>query len=375
MKTILGMVQKGMCKYSRATFWRAVSARLNSHRNKACFLVSILSLISITGLSQLSDVKDVSAPTPAKICKADNKNGWVSVSGFAHLLFFYGRGPTDLPTFTSGNMMIEALTDEKASIKAFGESPFLVTRDGLRYRLLDDAVIHSKVGEVHRDQILATFAALNLPLNTPINVGSNTFSINDLLSECVANFNLNEKEPAWTAMTLTEYLPPKKKWVNRFGEATSFSQLVRRLLNVDLNTQSCGGTHVLEALIQIYNTDHRHPILDDNTRTQLSSYLKNIVAEIIQNQQADGHWNKDWCHALNDIDTGLMPVMETRLLVTGHLLQMLNELDPQFRPPNTVFIKGTQWITQTLNSSEVHYDVSWICPYVHGVTVARKKFY
>jgi hypothetical protein len=360
-----------MCKHSRVTFWRAVSARMRSQANKICSVVGVFLLISAKSLAQSSDVQKISAPTPAKICKADNEKNWVDVSSFAHLLLFYGRGQTDLPTFTSGNMMIEALTDEKVSIKAFGESPFVVTRNGLRYRLHDDAVFHSKVGEVHRDQVLATFAALNLPLNTPISVGSNTFSINDLLSECVANFNLNEREPAWTAMALTEYLPPQENWVNRFGETTSFSQLVKRLFDVDLNAQSCGGTHILEALIQIYNTDRIHPILDDSTRMKLNSYLKAIVTEIVQNQQADGHWNKDWCKAVNP-DTGLEPTVETRLLVTGHLLQMLNELDPEFRPPNTVFTKGAQWITQTLNSSDVHYDVGWLCPFTHGVIMAHK---
>jgi hypothetical protein len=310
------------------------------------FVVSILLLSPIKSPAQFSDIHEIFVPTPAKICKADNEKEWVSVSGFAHLLLFYGRGETDLPTFTSGNLMIEALTDEKAAIKAFGETPFVITRNGLRYRLRDDAVFHSNVGEVHRDQVIATFAALNLPLNTPISVGSQRFSINDLLSESVANFNLNEKEPAWTAMAFTKYLPPQEKWVNRFGEATSFSDLTRHLFGVNLNAQSCGGTHILEALIQIFNTDHHHPILDYKTRMELTSYLKNIAVEIAQNQQSDGHWDMHWCGALGS-DTASMPPIESRLLVTGHLLQMLDELDPQFRPPNTVLLKGAQWVTQT----------------------------
>lgn len=359
------------CSPSSVRSRGAVSGCMKSRRTKTFFLVGILLLIIAKNPAQFLYAQEISAPTPSAICKVDNKEKWVNVSAFAHLLLFYGRGQTDLPTFTNGNMMIEALTDEKTSIKAFGESPFVTTRNGLRYRLLDDAVFHSKVGEVHRDQVLATFAALNLPLNTPIRVGSNTFSINDLLSECVANFNLNEKEPAWTAMALAEYLPPKEKWVTRFGEATSFSQLVRHLLGVDLNTQSCGGTHILEALIQIHNTDRHHSILDPETRTQLSSYLKNIVSEIVQNQQADGHWNKDWCKAVN-ADTDSLPTEETRLLVTGHLLQMLTELDPQFRPPDAVFTKGAQWITQTLNSPDVHYNADWLCPFTHGVIMAHK---
>ena len=91
----------------------------------------------------------------------------------------------------------------------------MVTRHGLRYCLYDDPVFHSKVGEVHRDQVLATFAALNLPLNTPMSAGSRTFSINDLLSECEANFDINEKEPAWTATRKTDFRRASKNFTRR----------------------------------------------------------------------------------------------------------------------------------------------------------------
>jgi hypothetical protein len=106
---------------------------------------------------------------------------------------------------------------------------------------------------------------------------------------------------------------------------------------------------------------------------QLSSFLKRIVAETTQSQQADGYWNMNWCGAVAS-DTGSTNPIVTRLLVTGHLPQMLNELDPQLRPPNTVFKKGAQWITQTLNSSDVHYDDGWLCPFTHGA-MAHKNFY
>jgi hypothetical protein len=249
-----------------------------------------------------SNSQDIPIPTPAQICKPDNQKMWVSISGFAHLLLFYGRGPTDLPAFTSGNMMIKALTDEQAAIHAFGKSPFVITRNGLRYFTFHDPIFDSPVGEDHRDQVLATFAALNLPLNTPIHLirgthfkfKSGSYSIADLLSESVANFSVDQREPAWTAMAYAKYLPPKRDWENRFGERTSFSQLVKHLFRVDLNSQSCAGTHIFEALIQISDADHQYSLLDNQTRNQLDIYLTTTINQIVRSQQPDGGWNKQW---------------------------------------------------------------------------------
>jgi len=331
-------------------------------------------ILTVTGFSDSSVQKNgprsEAMPTPARICHSDNEKAWVSVSGFAHLLLFYGRGPTDLPSFTSGDLMVKALTDEQTAILAFGKSPFVQTRNGLRYFLYDDPTFHTDVGEVHRDQCLATFADLNMSLEIPIHLKSGNYTISNLLSESVANFSLDQREPAWTAMAYVKYLAPQKEWVNRFGERTSFSQLVKHLFLVDLNSQSCAGIHIFEALVRIYNADEHYAILDNETRKQLNSYLKATIHEIVQNQQADGGWKKQWCASVND-DIGKMTPIEARLLVTGHLLQILNELDSQWRPTNMVYVRAAEWIKQVLNSPNTHYDVFWLCPFTHGVLNAR----
>src|SRR5207248_1821096 len=122
-------------------------------------------------------------------------------------------------------------------------------------------------------QCLATFAALNLRLDTPIRLKSRSYSIIDLLSESVANFGFDQTELAWTAIAFAKYLPPKKEWTNRFRERTSFSQLTQHLLHLDMNSQSCAGTHILQALANIDSADGRYSILDKETRKQVDAYL------------------------------------------------------------------------------------------------------
>ncbi len=310
-------------------------------------------------------------PTLARIYPLDNTNK-VSVSGCCHLLLFYGLGPTDLPSFTSGDVVVKALTDEQAGVQAFGKSPFIRTRNGLRYLLSKDPVFDNDVGEAHQDQCLATFAALDLPLKLPIRLKTQSYSISDLLSESVANFSFDQKELAWTAIAFAKYLPPKQEWVNRFRERTSFSRLAQHLLQLDLNSQSCAGTHILQALVNIQTADRVHSILNTKTRKQLGTYVTEKLQEILRRQQADGSWSREWCDAINKDETGLITPLQFRILVTGHLLEVLNSLDSQQRPPNPVYLQAAEWVRQALNSNEIRPDGSLFCPFTHAARSARE---
>lgn len=152
-----------------------------------------------------SDKNSCNIFSPSQICRSDNRGDWITVSGLCHLLMFYQLGKTDLAEFPGGVDMLRALTDETTAIKVFGKSPFVRTQNGIRYFLSkESAFYNSGVGEVHRDQCLATFAGLNLPLNTPLKLRSGTYSIKDLFSEMIANYDVNQAEPAWTAMAMAK---------------------------------------------------------------------------------------------------------------------------------------------------------------------------
>jgi hypothetical protein len=271
------------------------------------FLIPLAIAISRTSHSEQSEYV---VQTPARICNLTNEDKWVTVSGLSHLLLFYGRGPTDLPTFTSGEFMLRALLDEPTAEKCFGKSPFVKTRHGLRYSTLNDPVFHSKAGESHSDQCLAAFADLNLPLSTCIHLRSGEYTILSLLAESEAQFSLDQHEPAWTAMAYVKYIPPNVTWTNRFGEKTSFSQLSQHLLKVDLASQSCDGTHILEALVRINNADSEHPLLDAETRNRVKAFITNRVCEIVELQNADGSWEKQWCESLRRTRGSLPPKEE-----------------------------------------------------------------
>ncbi len=314
---------------------------------------------------------ETATPTLVRICQPENKTAWLSVSGLCHVLDFYGLGPTDLPSLQSGERALKALTDEETAIQIFGKSPLVKTESGLRYALFDEMSVNVDLGEAHRDQCLAAFAALDVPLSTPIHLRSGAYSIADLLADSLASFDFKQRELAWSAMAFAKYVPPETQWTNRNGVRLNFSELVGALLRTDFNAEKCAGIHIFEALILIRNADRRSPILDDAARERLNSFLKATIAELVQRQQINGSWNKAWCGAVKD-DNGLMSPFQMSFLVTGHLLEVLDKLDPAFRPERKVYLKAASWITHSINSPEIRPNGFWLCPFTHAAHGARE---
>jgi hypothetical protein len=310
-------------------------------------------------------------PTLARICTPENKTAWVSVSGLCHVLDFYGFGKTDLALFPTGDLALKALTDEETARQFFGKTPLIKTENGLRYALYDEFSVDVDLGEAHRDQCLSIFAALDLPLGTPVRLKSGTYSFADLLSESMSSFELNQREIAWSAMVFARYVPPKRGWTNRSGKEITFPKLVDALLAIDLNTQKCGGAHVFEALMLIEKADRKLPILDEQSRSRLGAWLKTTVEQIIKSQRADGSWSKAWCAGVKDESEPMSP-FQMSFLVTGHLLEILNKLDPPLRPEKEVFVRAAGWISKAINSPEIQPNGFWVCPFTHAVHGARQ---
>jgi hypothetical protein len=309
-------------------------------------------------------------PTLKRICGPTN-NALRSISGLCHLLLFYNLGPTDIPQFNSGQTALRVLTDESTAVKILGASPFIRTRKGIRYVLAKDPVFATGVGESHRDQCLATFALLHLPLTTPLTLKAGNYSIADLLSDSIASFSFDEREPAWTGFALAKYLPPVRSWSNRFGERASFSSLAQHLIDLDWNTQSCAGTHVFQALLAIQQSDDAFGILDMSVRANLRGFIDNLLKEAKYSQEEDGGWPTSWCNKLHR-NKGLGDSFEQRVIVTGHLLEVLDSVPAAKRLPRNVYIKGAQALLPALNSLATNLDDSIICPFTHAARVARK---
>jgi hypothetical protein len=322
-------------------------------------------------LSAMVSHAQTNLPTLARICTSENKTAWVSVSGLCHVLDFYGLGKTDLPLFPSGELALKALTDDKTAIRFFGKSPLVETWHGVRYALYDEYSTGVDLGEAHKDQCLSIFASLDLPLSTPVHLKSDSLTLKDMLAESMYSFTLKQREITWSAMAFAKYVPPKTSWTNESGEEINFSKITDALLKIDLNSQKCGGTHVLEALLLIEKADRKTPVLDAATRARLDAWLKTTLAQLVKSQHDDGSWSKGWCAGLRD-DSEPMSPFQMSFLVTGHLVEILNKLDPPLRPRQEIFLKAAHWISNSVNSGEIQPNGFWVCPFTHATHGARE---
>jgi hypothetical protein len=149
-----------------------------------------------------------------------------------HLLHLYGLEETfPYSDVESGTKLLDMLTNDRIGQPFFGVAPLIRTRSGIRFQ----GEPGLRASESHRDQCLASFGELGLPLSYPLLVDGQNHTLRDVLCDSVANFHLKQAELNWTALAYILYLPPSRKWVNRYGEQYSFDDVVRNLLHRPLS--------------------------------------------------------------------------------------------------------------------------------------------
>ncbi len=294
-----------------------------------------------------------------------------SVSGLLHGLIlhrFGDLGLTGMGQPTTGLDALRILTDERRAIGFFGETQFVRTRNGLRFRLqgLDGGGDGDWRGESHRDQSLSTFAMLKLPKDIPIDLEDEKLSIADLISESVANFTFKQGEMNWTAIAYAHYLPPATHWTDRFDRTTTFSELTDHLIETGFEGQSCGGLHVFQAVAAIELADTKHGILDQETRIRCRNFVRESLRKAKIRQQEDGSWNRYW-HLDDATESSKETSLTNQIVVTGHMLELLHNLD---QPVDAKMIVGaTRWIYEILQQ-DVPKDVG-VCPLTHALNGVR----
>jgi hypothetical protein len=289
-----------------------------------------------------------------------------------HLLRLYGLGPTPGLHFASGREALGALTDVTTSERYFGEPAFFPTRSGIRYRPPEHSL---RVGsENHRDICLATFAEAGLPLSTEFSTPNETFHLRDLLSDSLANFHLKQDELAWTAVAYGLYLSPGRRWTNRFGETFGWDELTDALLAAPFARSSCGGTHLLYALILVRRLERVPCSLSAAVTTRLEVRLKGAIQSACALQASDGSWSMDWWARAGGLPAGYRPLADrsdfNRLLITGHLLECLTLAPPHLQPPADVYRRAARWLCHVLQDERWNSDQA-MCPRTHAICAVR----
>ena len=102
------------------------------------------------------------------------------------------------------------------------------------------------------------------------------------------------------------------------------------------------------------------PLLSPETRARILDHLRGVTASFVRHQHADGFWNGEWpIRTPASSEPGDQPEdsINTRLIVTGHVLEWWALAPPELHPPHPVLTAAGQWLVRTVEAlSEEEID-------------------
>lgn len=177
----------------------------------------------------------------------------------------------------------------------------------------------TKKGQGHADQWLAILAQCALPIDQPIQLDRQSYTLRDLLEQVQHDVPFNPlREYSWTLIGLTQYLPTDAEWTAGDGETWSITRLVAEEVSQDFDSSACGGTH---RLIGIATALNRHVAAGGKVEgvwEQAQVAVDEAVARAFQYQNPDGSFSAKY-FARPSYTSDMALVLGT----TGHVLEFL----------------------------------------------------
>lgn len=274
-----------------------------------------------------------------------------------HSLRFWGAKRTfDYePTFLSGPEMLARLTDHRRFAEVYGaESAPLLIREagGVRVRSIEGPLSSS-----HIDHTAACLAEIGLPLDYPLVTANGPTNFRSMVEKTMLEFDLNQIEYEWSALTMLLFLPPHNRWRCSNGQEMTFDRIADRIMREKMPRGVCAANHRLHALVMMLRVDDMMEeqgdprIISPETRQEVTDYLMDITATFVRNQHPDGFWNFDWPEKKPESSkpTEVMgDRIGDRLIATGHVLEWWSLAPKELHPPRHVLASAGQWLVTTI---------------------------
>ena len=251
------------------------------------------------------------------------------------------------PELISGPQMRDYLLDSGQYIDSWGPEfdPILEpNEEGIHIRWGPDAS-----ASVHHDHMLASLAEAGVTLDTPVSMPGRLMTMEQVMSEALRDFRLDEKETEWSVMAFGSFLAQQhtSSWHNSQGREISFDLLAQRLLRNHKRHGVCLGTHRVYSLMLLLRLDDEFggEIVSDPVRDQIMAYLGNVKELIIASQYPDGSWPPNWWEgdkAMENKDP--KEEIYRRVIATGHHLEWLAIAPEELHPPREDIRRAADWI-------------------------------
>jgi dolichyl-phosphate beta-glucosyltransferase len=381
----------------RRPHFATISKRLPSLAGRVAIATAVLAVMGLglavarerTRISRVAEHGEPLAIRPERLAlirvplerdkwlpKVSGGNNNISIT--IHLVRAFGLkasvGPGEAPE-PGIPTALDVIADQRICASYFGSPTLTRTAYGLRCpETVLRPLAEKRGGEAHRDQLLATLAEAGLPLSFPVRLADGQqASVRDILRDTIANFHLKQDELMWTATALSLYLPPRRSWLDKFGEETSFDQVADELMSRKYEGSPCAGTHLLYALTILARADREMPLLSAERRQRLRSYLAQARDVALGAQEADGNWRIGW-HTGDPASRTLPESNEEfgHLIATSHLAEWLLYLPKDIPISSDPLYRAGRWLLNYLETHPATVNANDFCPRIHAICVLQQ---
>ncbi len=238
---------------------------------------------------------------------------------------------------------------------------------GVRLLAVKGGVPHPLEGpglQGHPGQLLAILAQNNVPLEHPIRIGEQAFTVGDLVKyeqkTCKPNMELTFK-----LLGLSHYLPLNETWTAEDGGAWSVERLLRLELRQPINgQQTCGGTHRLMAIHLASAKRIREGGEISGAWSAAAKYTEDYHEYAFSLFNPDGSCSTDWLERRAALDDP-----QRRVQTTGHVLEWLAVSLPDEKLRNEKLVGSFAYLAALLM---VDIGESWsVGPRAHALRALR----
>ena len=267
-----------------------------------------------------------------------------------HALRTWGcRIEFDDPELMSGPQMTEFLLNTGQYVTSWGtgSSPLLEPiEDGVRVRWGTDGT-----ASVHHDHMLASLAEAGIDLDRAVFTTRRQTIMEQILSEALRDFRLDERETEWSTLAFALYLAEQQtsSWHNSEGRRITFDMLADRLMRSHRNRGVCLGTHRVFSLMALLRSNENSggTLIFPQTQSAVMRYLSDTRDLLVASQLPDGSWPPNWYDGENaaerrDPDEQI----HRRVIATGHHLEWLAIAPLELHPPHNRILKAARWVIE-----------------------------
>ena len=260
------------------------------------------------------------------------------------------------PDLISGPQMVDYLLDSAVYVDSWGSdaSPILEPTDrGIHVRWGKDAA-----ASVHHDHMLASLAEAGVGLDRSVFTPAGRNTLQQVLTEALRDFRLDERETEWSVMAFAMYLSPQQTsvWYNAQGRRVTFDMLTSRLMRQRRSQGVCSGTHRLYSLVALLrlNDDFGGQLISAGTQSAITKFLMQARDLLIASQDKDGSWPSNWYNGKHAAERrNPDEKLYRRVIATGHHLEWLSIAPRELHPPHDRIVKAARWaVDNTCGTSQ-----------------------